>query len=40
MLFRSRGRIVNKISGDLSEQLHERHSSNDFDDKTEDKLKN
>ena len=35
-----RGRIVNKISGDLSEQLHERHSSNDFDDKTEDKLKN
>ena len=35
-----RGRIVNKTSGDLSEQLHERHSSKDFDDKTEDKLKN
>jgi len=35
-----RGRIVNKISGDLSEQLHERHSSNDFAHKTEDKLKN
>ena len=34
-----RGRIVNKISGNLSEQLHERHSSKDFDDKTEDKLK-
>ena len=35
-----RGRIVNKISGNLNEQLHERHSSKDFDDKTEDKLKN
>ena len=35
-----RGRIVNKTSGDLSEQLHERHSSKDFDDKTEDKSKN
>ena len=33
-----RGRIVNKISGNLDEQLHERHDSNDFNKKTEDKL--
>jgi GST-like protein len=33
-----RGRIVNKISGNLDEQLHERHDSSDFNEKTEDKL--
>ena len=33
-----RGRIVNKISGNLDEQLHERHDSTDFNKKTEDKL--
>ena len=35
-----RGRIVNKISGNLDEQLHERHDSSDFNKKTEDKLVN
>ena len=33
-----RGRIVNKISGNLNEQLHERHDPSDFNEKTEDKL--
>jgi GSH-dependent disulfide-bond oxidoreductase len=33
-----RGRIVNKLSGDLSEQLHERHDAGDFDLRTQDKL--
>ncbi|MDA7579709.1 glutathione-dependent disulfide-bond oxidoreductase [Alphaproteobacteria bacterium] len=33
-----RGRIVNKISGNVDEQLHERHDSSDFNKKTEDKL--
>ena len=33
-----RGRIVNKISGNLDEQLHERHDSRDFNKKREDKL--
>lgn len=33
-----RGRIVNKISGNLDEQLHERHDSSDFNKKREDKL--
>ena len=33
-----RGRKVNKISGDLSMQLHERHNRKDFDTKTEDKI--
>jgi GSH-dependent disulfide-bond oxidoreductase len=33
-----RGRIVNKLSGDPSEQLHERHDASDFDLRTEDKL--
>ncbi|HEY6662965.1 MAG TPA: glutathione-dependent disulfide-bond oxidoreductase [Sphingomicrobium sp.] len=32
-----RGRIVNKLSGDPSEQLHERHDSSDFEHRTEDK---
>jgi len=34
-----RGRIVNKMSGDESEQLHERHDASDFDLRTEDKIK-
>jgi len=33
-----RGRIVNKFTGDPSEQLHERHDSGDFGTRTEDKL--
>jgi GST-like protein len=33
-----RGIKVNKLSGDLSEQLHERHGSSDFDLRTQDKL--
>ena len=35
-----RGRMVNKISGDPSEQLHERHEASDFDTKTQDKIGN
>src|SRR5205814_1400050 len=34
-----RGRIVNKLSGDESEQLHERHDASDFDLRTEDKIR-
>ena len=34
-----RGRIVNKLTGDESEQLHERHDASDFDLRTEDKIK-
>ncbi|MGD9915378.1 MAG: glutathione-dependent disulfide-bond oxidoreductase [Rhizobiaceae bacterium] len=33
-----RGRIVNKLSGDPSQQLHERHDASDFDTKTQDKI--
>ena len=33
-----RGRIVNKRSGDPSEQLHERHHASDFELRTQDKL--
>jgi GST-like protein len=33
-----RARMVNKASGDPSEQLHERHDASDFDTKTQDKL--
>jgi GST-like protein len=33
-----RGRIVNKLTGDESEQLHERHDASDFDLRTEDKI--
>ena len=32
-----RGRIVNKLSGDPSEQLHERHDASDFELRTQDK---
>ena len=33
-----RGRIVNKMSGEESEQLHERHDASDFELRTEDKI--
>src|ERR1700758_4264217 len=33
-----RGRIVNRMSGDPSEQLRERHDASDFDTKAQDKL--
>ena len=33
-----RGRIVNKLTGDPREQLHERHDASDFDLRTQDKL--
>jgi GST-like protein len=32
-----RGNIVNRLSGDPSQQLHERHDASDFDTNTEDK---
>ena len=34
-----RGRIVNKLTGEESEQLHERHDHSDFELRTEDKVK-
>lgn len=33
-----RGRMVNRTSGELSSQLHERHEASDFETKTADKL--
>jgi GST-like protein len=33
-----RGRLVNRVNGELSSQLHERHEASDFDTKTQDKL--
>jgi GSH-dependent disulfide-bond oxidoreductase len=33
-----RGRMVNRVNGALSEQLHERHDAADFDTRTQDKL--
>ena len=33
-----RGRMVNRVSGEPSSQLHERHDASDFDTKTRDKL--
>ncbi|HEX6001592.1 MAG TPA: glutathione-dependent disulfide-bond oxidoreductase [Hyphomicrobiaceae bacterium] len=33
-----RGRMVNRISGEPSEQLHERHDASDFETRTQDKL--
>jgi GST-like protein len=33
-----RGRIVNRMTGDPSEQLHERHDASDFELRTEDKV--
>ena len=33
-----RGRIVNKLTGEPHEQLHERHDASDFELRTQDKL--
>ena len=33
-----RGRIVNKLTGDPAEQLHERHDASDFELRTQDRL--
>ena len=33
-----RGRIVNKLMGDETEQLHERHDASDFELRTQDKI--
>ena len=33
-----RGRMVNRVSGEPSSQLHERHDARDFETKTQDKL--
>ncbi len=33
-----RGRMVNRVSGELSGQLRERHDAADFETKTQDKL--
>lgn len=33
-----RGRMVNRISGPLEEQLHERHAASDFETRTQDKI--
>jgi GST-like protein len=33
-----RGRMVNRVSGEPSGQLHERHDARDFDTRTQDKL--
>ncbi len=33
-----RGRMVNRLSGEPSQQLHERHDASDFETKTQDKL--
>jgi len=33
-----RGRMVNRVSGEPSSQLHERHDAGDFESKTQDKL--
>lgn len=33
-----RGRMVNRVTGPLNAQLHERHDASDFDNRTQDKL--
>ena len=33
-----RGRMVNRVRGELSEQLHERHDASDFETKTQEKI--
>jgi GST-like protein len=33
-----RGRMVNRVMGEPSEQLHERHDASDFELRTADKL--
>ena len=35
-----RGRMVNRINGDLDSQLHERHDKDDFLNNTQDKIEN
>jgi GST-like protein len=30
--------MVNRVTGEASEQLHERHDASDFETKTQDKL--
>ena len=35
-----RGRMVNRINGDLDSQLHERHDTDDFLNNTQDKIEN
>ncbi len=35
-----RGRMVNRVQGDPSNQLHERHDSSDFETRTQDKIAN
>ncbi|GGE93725.1 glutathione-dependent disulfide-bond oxidoreductase [Sphingomonas prati] len=35
-----RGRMVNRVMGEPSSQLHERHDAGDFDTRTQDKLSN
>ena len=35
-----RGRMVNRINGDLDSQLHERHDADDFLNNTQDKIEN
>ncbi|MBN9548078.1 MAG: glutathione-dependent disulfide-bond oxidoreductase, partial [Alphaproteobacteria bacterium] len=34
----SRGRMVNRVSGEPAFQLRERHDASDFETKTQDKL--
>jgi GST-like protein len=34
-----RGRMVNRLTGEPAEQLHERHDASDFETKTQDKIK-
>jgi GST-like protein len=33
-----RGRMVNRVAGEPSSQLHERHDASDFETRTQDKL--
>jgi len=33
-----RGRMVNRVFGEPSSQLHERHDASDFDTKTQDRI--
>jgi GSH-dependent disulfide-bond oxidoreductase len=33
-----RGRMVNRVQGEPSSQLHERHDASDFETKTQDKV--
>jgi len=33
-----RGRMANRTSGPLEEQLHERHDASDFETRTQDKV--